>query len=174
MLMYYALVISPAIYKVLFFILLTIHVLSAITFVGGSIFIWLILWPESYKLNDDKLRTRLLGFVGHRFAFWTNLTLGMLILTGVLMTYKYILNPSLYVTSFGGELLLTAEILIVIMVVIMYGNNIYHGKLIVRLNELGKFDEIRKIRKVTHIYSMITMILLIVIVILMVAMRVYY
>ena len=171
--MYYALVISPALYKLLFFVLLTIHVLSAITFVGGSIFIWLILWPESYKINDDKLRTRLLGFVGHRFAFWTNLTLGLLIITGILMTYKYILDPSLYVRSFGGELLLVAEILIIIMIIIMYGNNMYHGKLIVRLNEEGKFDEVKKIRKVTHIYSMITMFLLIVIVILMVAMRIY-
>jgi uncharacterized membrane protein len=171
--MYYSLIISPAVKKALFFILLSVHVLSAITFVGGSIFIWLILWPESYKMNDDKLRTRLLGFVGHRFAFWTNLTLGLLILTGLLMTYKYILNPSLYTSSTGGKILLVAEVIIVIMIVIMYGNNIYHGKLIVRLNEQGKFDEIKKIRKVTHIYSMITMVLLIIIVIMMVALSIY-
>ncbi|WMT51179.1 MAG: DUF2269 domain-containing protein [Ferroplasma sp.] len=171
--MYYGLIISPALHKALFFVLLSVHVLSAITFVGGSIFIWLILWPESYKMNDDKLRTRLLGFVGHRFAFWTNLTLGLLILTGLLMTYKYILNPSLYIASTGGKILLAAEIIIVVMIIIMYGNNIYHGKLIVRLNEEGKFDEIKKIRKVTHVYSMITMALLIIIVIMMVALSIY-
>jgi len=160
--------------NILFLILLSIHVLSAIIFVGGSIFIWLILWPESYKLNDDKLRTKLLGFVGHKFAFYTNLTLGLLILTGLLMTYKYLFNFSLYFESIGGELLFSAEILIIIMIIIMYGNNIYHGKLIVKLNEENKFDEIKRIRKITHIYSMITMFLLIIIVILMVAMRVYY
>ena len=171
--MYYDLIITPAVHKALFFILLTVHVLSAITFVGGSIFIWLILWPESYKMNDDKLRTRLLGFIGHRFAFWTNLTLGLLIITGILMTYKYVLNLSLYVTSSGGQLLLASEILIVVMIVIMYGNNMYHGKLIVKLNEEGKLDEVKKIRKVTHIYSMITMVLLIVIVIMMVALSIY-
>ncbi len=159
---------------ILFLILLSIHVLSAITFVGGSIFIWLILWPESYKLNDDKLRTKLLGFVGHKFAFYTNLTLGLLILTGLLMTYKYLFNFSLYFESIGGELLFSAEILIIIMIIIMYGNNMYHGKLIVKLNEENKFDEIKRIRKITHIYSMITMGLMIIIVILMVAMRVYY
>lgn len=160
--------------NILFLILLSIHVLSAIIFVGGSIFIWLILWPESYKLDNDKLRTKLLGFVGHKFAFYTNLTLGLLILTGLLMTYKYLFNFSLYFESIGGELLFSAEILIIIMIIIMYGNNIYHGKLIVKLNEENKFDEIKRIRKVTHIYSMITMVLLIIIVILMVAMRVYY
>ncbi len=160
-------------FNLIFLVLLSIHVLSAITFVGGSIFIWLILWPESYKLNNDQLRTKLLGFVGHRFAFWTNLTLGLLIITGLLMTYKYLFNFSLYFESTGGELLFTAEILIIIMIVIMYGNNIYHGKLIVKLNEEGKYEQIKKIRKATHIYSMITMVLMIIIVILMVAMRVY-
>jgi uncharacterized membrane protein len=171
--MFYDLVISNSEYTIGFLILLSIHVLSAITFVGGSIFIWLILWPESYKMNDDKLRTRLLGYVGHRFAFWTNLTLGLLILTGLLMTYKYIFNPALYFESIGGELLFTAEILIIAMIIIMYGNNIYHGKLIVRLNEEGKLEEVKKIRKVTHVYSMVTMVLMIIIVVLMVAMRVY-
>ncbi|AGO61254.1 MULTISPECIES: hypothetical protein [Ferroplasma] len=172
--MYLDLVISQSEHNILFLILLSIHVLSAITFVGGSIFIWLILWPASYKMNDDKLRTRLLGFVGHRFAFWTNLTLGLLILTGLLMTYRYVLNPSLYFQSTGGELLFSAEILIIAMVIIMYGNNIYHGKLIVRLNEQGKLEEVKKIRKVTHIYSMITMVLLIIIVLLMVSITVYH
>ncbi|MEM0139234.1 MAG: DUF2269 domain-containing protein [Ferroplasma sp.] len=160
-------------YNIAFLILLSIHVISAITFVGGSIFIWLILWPESYKLDNDQLRTKLLGFVGHRFAFWTNLTLGLLIITGLLMTYKYLLNFSLYFQSLAGELLFVAEILIILMIIIMYGNNMYHGKLIVRLNEKGEYEKIKKIRKVTHIYSMITMALMIIIVIIMVAMRVY-
>jgi uncharacterized membrane protein len=172
--MYYDLIISQSEYNILFLILLSIHVLSAITFVGGSIFIWLILWPASYKMNDDKMRTRLLGFVGHRFAFWTNLTLGLLIITGLLMTHKYVLDPALYFQSIAGELLFSAEILIIAMIIIMYGNNIYHGKLIVRLNEEGKLEEVKKIRKVTHIYSMVTMVLLIVIVLLMVAMSTYY
>ncbi len=162
------------VYKILFLILLSIHVLSAIIFVGGSIFIWAILWPESYKLENDKLRTRLLGFVGHRFAFYTNVTLTLLIVTGLLMTYKYLLNFSLYFQSLQGEILFSAELLVLIMLIIMYGNNIYHGKLIVKLNEENKFEEIKKVRKKTHIYSMITMVLMIIIVILMVALRVTY
>ena len=67
-------------------IILFIHVLSAIIFVGGSIFIWVILWPESYKLNDEKLRTRLLGLVGKKFALYTNISLSLLIITGLAMT----------------------------------------------------------------------------------------
>ena len=33
------------------------------------------------------------------------------------------------------------------MVVIMYGNNIYHGKKIVRLASEGKLDEVKKVGK---------------------------
>ncbi|AAT43793.1 hypothetical protein PTO1208 [Picrophilus oshimae DSM 9789] len=154
-------------------LLLLIHVFSAIIFVGGSIFIWAILWPESYKLNDEKMRTRLLGFVGKRFALYTNVSFGLLIVTGLIMTYKYLLNFNLYFKSLFGELLFTAEILVIILLIVMYGNNIYHGKLIVRLNEQGRFDEIKRIRKRTHFYSMLTMAIMIVIVGIMVTMHVY-
>lgn len=171
---YYIFGLSKNLFLLLLSILMVIHVLSAITFVGGSIFIWAILWPESYKLENDKLRTRLLGFVGHKFAFYTNLTLGLLIITGLLMTYKYLLNFSLYFQSIYGEILFSAEILVIIMIIIMYGNNIYHGKLIVKLNEENKFDEIKKIRKKTHFYSMVTMFLLIIIVILMVLLNIFH
>ena len=160
------------VYKILFLILLSIHVLSAIIFVGGSIFIWAILWPESYKLENDKLRTRLLGFVGHRFAFYTNVTLVLLIVTGLLMTYRYLLNFSLYFQSLQGEILFSAEVLVIVMIIMMYGNNIYHGKLIVKLNGENKFEEIKKIRKKTHFYSMVTMALMIIIVLLMVTLSV--
>ncbi len=154
-------------------VLLLIHVFSAIIFVGGSIFIWAILWPESYKLNDEKIRTRLLGFVGKRFALYTNVSFGLLIITGLLMTYRYLFNISLYFQSTFGRLLFTAEILVIILLIIMYGNNIYHGKLIVRLNEEGKIEEIKKIRKRTHFYSLVTMAIMIIIVGIMVAMHVY-
>ena len=164
----------PPVEKIGLTIILFIHVLSAIIFVGGSIFIWLILWPESYKLNDEKIRTRLLGFVGKKFALYTNISLILLIATGLTMTYRYLENFSLYFTSTEGHILFIAEVLIIIMIVIMYGNNIYHGRLIVKLNEQNKFDEIKKIRKKTHVFSFITMILMVIIVLLMVALRVYY
>jgi len=164
----------PPVERIELTIILFIHVLSAIIFVGGSIFIWIVLWPETYKLNDEKLRTRLLGFVGKKFAFYTNISLILLIATGLIMTYKYLENFSLYFSSTEGYILFAAEILIIIMIIIMYGNNIYHGRLIVKLNEQNRFEEVKKIRSKTHIFSFITMILMIIIVLLMVALRVYY
>ena len=49
------------------------------------------------------------------------------------------------------------------MVVIMYGNNIYHGKKIVRLASEGKLDEVKKVRKITHKISALTLALMILI-----------
>ena len=45
----------------------------------------------------------------------------------------------------------TAEILIIAMIVIMYGNNIYHGKLIIRLNEQGKSQICPECKTMPHI-----------------------
>ena len=40
-------------------IVLAIHIFFAILFVGGSFFIWLVVWPASYEITDDeKERTR--------------------------------------------------------------------------------------------------------------------
>jgi uncharacterized membrane protein len=52
------------------------------------------------------------------------------------------------------------------MLVLMYANNLYHGKKIIRLVNAGKLDEVRRIRKITHLASFITLGLMIVIAIL--------
>ena len=51
-------------------IILWIHIFTAIIFIGGSFFIWLVVYPESFKITDDeKLRTRIVGRIGKRFAY---------------------------------------------------------------------------------------------------------
>ena len=44
----------------------------------------------------------------------------------------------------GGEALSVKMILVLAMIVIIYGNNIYNGKKIVRLSKEGKMDEVQK------------------------------
>ena len=34
-------------------IVLMIHLFAAIMFIGGSFFLWVIVWPVSYKLTDE-------------------------------------------------------------------------------------------------------------------------
>ena len=144
--------------------ILWIHLFSAIIFIGGSFFIWLVLWPASFDFNiDEKERTRVIGKVAKRFAWFTHITLIVLIITGIYNVTWYLPNLSDLFTTPSGELLFIKSLTVLAMIVIMYGNNIYHGKKIVKLASEGKLDEVKKIRKMTHKISALTLALMILI-----------
>ena len=90
------------------FIILWIHIFSAVIFVGGSFFIWLVVWPASYEItSDEKERTRIVGRIAKRFAYFTHVTVGILIVTGIYNATWYLNdNPSLLLSTGQGRLLL--------------------------------------------------------------------
>jgi uncharacterized membrane protein len=61
-----------------------VHVLSAITWVGGMLFIALVLVPVSRRLGDAGLRTRLVQETGRRFRTIGWHALALLVVTGLL------------------------------------------------------------------------------------------
>jgi uncharacterized membrane protein len=71
-----------------------IHVLSAITWVGGMLFIALVLVPVTRTLQDSALRARLVQETGVRFRTIGWIALGLMILTGLgnLLYRPYLLN----------------------------------------------------------------------------------
>jgi uncharacterized membrane protein len=156
-------------------IVLMIHLFSAIMFIGGSFFLWLIVWPVSYRLTDDEsYRTKIVGLIGRLFGYYTDLLIVILILTGIYLGYTYLPSFSDLTTTTGGRILLIKSIVVVVMIVLMYANNIYHGKRIMRLSEERKYDEMKRIRKITHVASFITMGLMLVIMALAVLLQFYY
>jgi putative copper resistance protein D len=60
-----------------------VHVLSAIVWIGGMLFIALVLVPVVRRLDDAALRTRLVHAVGVRFRTVGWIALGALVLTGL-------------------------------------------------------------------------------------------
>jgi uncharacterized membrane protein len=60
-----------------------LHVLAAIIWIGGMLFIALVLVPVARRLEDPALRTRLIHQVGLRFRTVGWLALGVLGLTGL-------------------------------------------------------------------------------------------
>lgn len=60
-----------------------IHVLAAVTWVGGMLFIALVLVPVTRRLEDPALRTRLVHEAGVRFRTVGWIALGFLVLTGL-------------------------------------------------------------------------------------------
>ncbi len=155
-------------------IILFIHIFFAILFVGGSFFIWLVVWPTSYELTEDeKERTRIVGRIAKRFALFTHISVAVLVVTGIYNATWYLGTLSALFNTTGGHLLLAKIIIVGIDLIIIYTNNLYHGKKIMRLAREGKLEEVRKIRRTTHLFSFISLALLLVIVLLATALQFY-
>ena len=60
-----------------------LHVMAAVTWIGGMLFIALVLVPITRRLDDLALRTRLVQDVGRRFRTVGWIALGLLLLTGI-------------------------------------------------------------------------------------------
>lgn len=157
-------------------IVLWIHLFSAILFIGGSFFIWVVVWPASYQITDDEtLRTKVVGRIAKRFAYFTHITLGLLVATGIYLAYYYLggFTAGNILHTTGGQLLFTKSLLVIIMITIVYTNNRYHGKLIMRLSREKKYDEMKRIRRRTHLFSYISLGIMVAISVLAAAMQFY-
>ncbi len=84
-----------------------IHVLSAITWIGGMLFIALVLVPVTRKLQDPALRARLVQEVGVRFRTIGWIALGLMLLTGLgnLVYRPYLLHAPRFHWKLGLVLL---------------------------------------------------------------------
>jgi putative copper resistance protein D len=65
-----------------------IHVLSGITWVGGMLFIALVLVPVARGFDDARLRTRLIQETGRRFRAVGWIALALLVVTGLLNLWR--------------------------------------------------------------------------------------
>lgn len=61
-----------------------LHLAGAVTWIGGMIFVALVLVPVARNLDDPALRARLFHAVGVRFRTVGWIALGLLLVTGVL------------------------------------------------------------------------------------------
>ena len=148
-------------------LVLWVHLFSAIVLVGGSFFIWFVVWPASYKIAADEAeRTRMVGRVAKRFSYFTHATVAALVLSGLYLAGPYIEDPGLVLSTLRGEVLLAKVVVVAATISLMYANNIYHGRKIMRLAAAGRLDDVRRVRRLTHLASYLTLLLLVVITIL--------
>ncbi len=153
---------------------LWVHLFAAIIFIGGSFFIWLVVWPASYSLaNTEAQRSIIVGRIAKRFAYFTHASILTLVASGIYLALPYIESPSSISTTLGGQILLGKVIVVVIMIVLMYTNNIYHGRKIMRLVAQADLEEVKRIRHRTHLASFGTLGLLVIITILGVTLLYY-
>jgi len=83
-----------------------LHLFAAIIFIGGSFFIWLVVWPASYDITSNEAeRTRIVGKIAKRFAYFTHATIVTLVLSGIYLAYS-VSSPSDLLSTFAGNVLL--------------------------------------------------------------------
>ena len=132
---------------------------------------WLVIVPASHLItNDESVRTQIVGKIAKKFGRLTNPTLAILVVTGLY-------NASWYIPSAGGLfeypgiILLSKMILAAILLFLIYVNNLYLGRRIVRLAREGKLDELKQLRRRTKLLSAVNLALMLIILLLAVMMQ---
>ncbi len=132
-------------------IVLGIHLVAAVLFVGGSFFMWLVVEPASHELtSDESARTALVGRMARHFGRWTTPLLVVLILTGIYNASWYLGSPGALFTTIGGRLLLVKAIAVAVLVALIYVHGLYFGRRIMRLAREGRLDELRRVRRISR------------------------
>lgn len=135
-------------------VILWIHLISAVIFVGGSYFMWMVLVPASYSLTtDESERTRIVGRIAKQFAKVVNPSLVVLVLTGLYNMTWYLGSFSDLLYSYAGHLLLAKVGTVAVLVALLYVSNVYYGRRIVRLARDGKMEELKAMRGKSRLVS---------------------
>lgn len=133
---------------------LSVHLFSAVLFVGGSFFMWIVVVPASHSLtSDEQERTRAVGTIARRFAKIVNPALAVLILTGIYNVTWYLPSMGDVLTSYAGRLLLVKVSAVVLLIFLLYLSNVYFGKRITKLAREGRLEELKSLRKRSRLVS---------------------
>ena len=152
-------------------IVLFVHLFSAIFFVGGSFFLWFVVVPASYLItNEEPQRTQFVGRIAKQFGRLTHPTLGVLIITGLYNASWYLQSAS-GLFEYPGTILLTKMILVAALLILVYVNNLYLGRRIVRLAREGNLGKLKELRKRSKALSVANLSLMLAILLLAVMMQ---
>ncbi len=153
--------------------ILWVHLFSAVLFVGGSFFMWLVVMPVSHQIaKDESERTQMVGKIAKGFGKMSNILLAILVLTGIFNASWYLPSMNSLLNSTSGLYLLTKMILVVVMIVLIYTHNVYFGRRIVRLARERKLDELKALRRTSRIVSFTNLGLMVAILILAVMLQI--
>lgn len=152
-----------------------IHLMSAITWIGGQIFILIVLLPILRTSLARDERTLLFAQVGRRYAVVSWIALALLVVTGFLNAHRAGVDWTRLTTSSYGRILLAKLILVAIVITITLVHALYFGERITEIiertqvldtnDDLAMF-ELRRLRIASGVLSGINLFLNLVIVLL--------
>ncbi len=153
-------------------IVLWVHLFSAVLFVGGSFFMWLVIVPASHLItSDESERTRIVGKIARSFGNLTNPLIVVLVITGLYNATWYLPSAN-GLLEYPGTLLLAKAILVAVLLTLIYVHNVYFGKRIIRLAKEARLDELKALRKRSRIVSAANLTLMLLILLLSTMMQI--
>ncbi|MCL4404658.1 MAG: hypothetical protein M1544_01910 [Candidatus Marsarchaeota archaeon] len=140
------------VFEALKYAFLWLHLFSAILFIGGSFFMWLVLVPGSKDaIHDEAERSTFVAKISKRFARLTWMLLLTLVLTGIINAYWYL--PQNRVNPFDTYLVYSMVICTAVLVVLLYGPGRYYGKRISKLAKEKDVEGLKRLRKKSTLIS---------------------
>jgi uncharacterized membrane protein len=124
-------------------LMLWLHILAAVAWVGGMIFLTLVVVPVERRIQDPRLRFDLVNRIGIRFKYLGWASIAILIVTGTYNTlYKVSSWDQLMTTGYGKTLLIKLAI-----VAFMFSLSIAHDfflgpKLVEKARERKKIKDL--------------------------------
>lgn len=95
----------------LFKFALFLHILSAIFWIGGMLFLVAVVAPYLKTLSDPRDKSKIYQVVGKQYRFWGWVAIITLLVTGPVMLYTFygippqkLMDPELHSTGFGKAL----------------------------------------------------------------------
>lgn len=135
-------------------IVLWVHLFSAVLFVGGSFFMWIVVVPASHLLTENEPeRTRIVGRIAKQFARIVNPALLVLAVTGAYNMTWYLPSMGALFDTYAGRLLLSKLLAFALLLVLLYVSNVYFGRRITLLAKEGKLEELKALRRTSRLVS---------------------
>jgi putative copper resistance protein D len=148
-------------------IMLFVHLISAVIFVGGSFFMWMVVVPSSRLItSDESERTQMVGKMARRFGMISRGVLVILVLSGIYNAAWYLPTPGALFSTYAGNILLVKVVLVGMLLLLIFVHNVYFGRKIIQLAGEKKIDELKALRTRSRVVSMANMVLMVAILLL--------
>lgn len=116
-------------------LILWLHLMGAILWVGGQIFLAAVVLPVARLELDEGQRARVSGQMGRRFATLSSAALALLIVTGALLALLHGVSASMLVVTTWGHVLLAKAALVGLVLALTVVHGAYYGRRLERLAE---------------------------------------